>query len=88
MAYIHTRGGWKGKKAESWDPNEPVCPGPEGFDGEMRARADGEATETMARLKALIAQKNDDSDFELGLSDDSDSDGHDEYAPGMRADAE
>jgi len=88
LNYIYIRGGWKGKKPEHWNPNDPVNPGPEDFHGEMRARAEGDAMEMMARLKALIAQRNDDSDLQVDLSDESDFDEHDEYAPGLLVDAE
>jgi hypothetical protein len=35
----------------------------------MKKRAEGEAEEMMARLKSLIAQKNEGSEFDFDLSD-------------------
>lgn len=68
MNYIHIRGGWKGK-AIAWNPEDPIIPGPSGYDGEMKKRAEGEAEEMMARLKSLIVQKNEGSEFDFDISD-------------------
>ncbi|KAJ7746480.1 RNA helicase [Mycena maculata] len=69
LNYIHIRGGWRGK-AISWNPDDGVNPGHGEYDQEMKRRAEGEAEEMMARLKSLIAQKNDGSEFDFELSDD------------------
>lgn len=68
LNYIHLRGGWRGKPI-SWNAEDEVIPGPRGYDQEMKKRAEGEAQEMMARLKSLITQKNDGSEFDFDLSD-------------------
>ncbi|KAF7291981.1 RNA helicase [Mycena indigotica] len=70
MNYVHSGGGWRGKTI-SWDPEVPVSQStPDVYDRAMKRKAEGDAEETMARLKALILRRNDDSDLELDLSDD------------------
>jgi helicase MOV-10 len=76
LNFIHTRGGWRGKEID-WNPEAPVNPGEEGYDGELRDRAEREMEETLERLKALIINVTDGSELEFDLSEDSDSD-HDE----------
>ncbi|KAJ6572149.1 P-loop containing nucleoside triphosphate hydrolase protein [Mycena capillaripes] len=68
MNYVYTRGGWRGKGI-AWDPEDPIISGSSGYDAEMKRRAEGEAEETMARLKALIIQKNEGSEFDFDISD-------------------
>ncbi|KAJ7249435.1 RNA helicase [Mycena rebaudengoi] len=68
LNYIHTRGGWRGKQI-AWNPEDPVAPGPDGYDGEMRRRAEGEAEETITRIRALISQRCDSSELDFELSD-------------------
>jgi helicase MOV-10 len=68
LNYIHTRGGWRGKQI-AWNPEDPVAPGPDGYDGEMRRRAEGEAEETITRIRALISQRCDGSELDFELSD-------------------
>ncbi|KAJ6608222.1 P-loop containing nucleoside triphosphate hydrolase protein [Mycena sp. CBHHK59/15] len=82
LNYIYTRGGWRGKEI-AWNPEDPVGPG--AYDGEMRRRAEGEAEEMMARLKALITQRNEGSDYDFDISDSDLELGLDR---GMRRDAE
>ncbi|KAJ7056200.1 RNA helicase [Mycena amicta] len=70
MNYVHSRGGWRGK-AISWNPEDPVSnSAPDAYDREMKQKAEGDAEETMARLKALIVRKNEGSDLEFDLSDE------------------
>ncbi|KAJ7154607.1 RNA helicase [Mycena filopes] len=68
LNYIHTRGGWRGKQI-AWNPEEPVTSGPNAYDAEMKWRAEGEAEEMMARLKSLIVQKTDGSEFDFDVSE-------------------
>ncbi|KAJ7918136.1 RNA helicase [Mycena leptocephala] len=68
LNYIHIRGGWRGHRI-SWNPVDPIISEPSGYDHEMKKRAEGEAEEMMARLKSLIAQKNEGSEFDFDLSD-------------------
>ncbi|KAJ7484325.1 P-loop containing nucleoside triphosphate hydrolase protein [Mycena latifolia] len=68
LNYIHIRGGWRGQGI-TWNPDEPIIPGPSVYDLEMKKRAEGEAEEMMARLKSLIVQKNEGSEFDFDLSD-------------------
>ncbi|KAJ7676478.1 P-loop containing nucleoside triphosphate hydrolase protein [Mycena rosella] len=68
LNYIHLRGGWRGQ-AITWNPDHPVAPGPGGYDLEMKKRAEGEAAEMMARLKSLILQKSEGSEYDFDLSD-------------------
>lgn len=78
LNFIHTRGGWRGKEI-NWDPEVPINPGQQGYDGEVRDRAEREMEETLERLKALVINVNDGSELGIDLSDDSDSDSdHDE----------
>ncbi|KAJ6480358.1 P-loop containing nucleoside triphosphate hydrolase protein [Mycena sanguinolenta] len=68
LNYVHSRGGWRGK-VMSWNEEDPIVPGPNGYDGEMKRKAEGDAEEMMARLKSLIVQKNEGSEFEFDISD-------------------
>ncbi|KAJ7034542.1 P-loop containing nucleoside triphosphate hydrolase protein [Mycena alexandri] len=68
LNYIHTRGGWRGKDI-TWNPDDPVVSGPSGYDAEMKSRAEGEAEEMITRLKSLIVQKNEGSEFDFDISD-------------------
>ncbi|KAF7378134.1 RNA helicase [Mycena sanguinolenta] len=68
LNYVHSRGGWRGK-AISWNDDDPIVPGPNGYDGEMKRKAEGEAEEMMARLKSLIVQKNEGSEYDFDISD-------------------
>ncbi|KAJ7669415.1 RNA helicase [Mycena polygramma] len=68
LNYVHNRGGWRGKAIE-WDPEDPIVAGSSGYDAEMKRRAEGEAEETMARLKSLIVQRNEGSEFDFDISD-------------------
>lgn len=78
MNFIHTRGGWRGKEI-NWDPETPINPGQERYDGEVRDHAKKEMEETVERLKALITNINDSSELGINLPDDFDSDlDHDE----------
>ncbi|KAF7323583.1 RNA helicase [Mycena kentingensis (nom. inval.)] len=73
MNYVYSRGGWRGKPI-SWNPEEPVESSADAYEREMQNRADGDAEETMARLRALIMRRNEGSDLgsdlELDFSDD------------------
>jgi helicase MOV-10 len=73
LNYIHSMGGWRGAKIE-WNPQEPVS-GEAGYDEEMRRQAEGEADETIQRLKSLIAETLEDFAISIDGSSDSDSDG-------------
>lgn len=84
MNYVHTGGGWRGTKPD-WDPTQDVRDDVQ-YDADMRRRAEGEIEDTIARLRALIAEKSQD----LGVNVDyghSDSDGE-EYLdrPAFRED--
>ncbi|KAJ7096052.1 RNA helicase [Mycena epipterygia] len=68
LNYIFIRGGWRGQGI-TWDPDEAVISGSSGYDLEMKKRAEGEAEEMMTRLKSLIVQKNEGSEFDFDLSD-------------------
>ncbi|KAJ7434430.1 P-loop containing nucleoside triphosphate hydrolase protein [Mycena galericulata] len=68
LNYIHIRGGWRGKEI-SWNPDDSVIPGQNGYEAEMKKRAEGEAEEMMERLKSLIAHKSDGSEYDFDLSD-------------------
>ncbi|KAJ6600012.1 RNA helicase [Mycena vulgaris] len=68
LNYIYIRGGWRGQGI-TWNPDEPVAPGPGGYDLEMKKRAEGEAEEMMQRLKSLIISRNEESEFDFDLSD-------------------
>ncbi|KAJ7150896.1 P-loop containing nucleoside triphosphate hydrolase protein [Mycena crocata] len=68
LNYIHSRGGWRGKSI-TWNPDDPVTSERNGYDQEMKRRAEGEAEEMMTRLKSLIMQKNDGSELDFNLSD-------------------
>ncbi|KAK0191970.1 RNA helicase [Armillaria mellea] len=57
MNYIHIKGGWRGHRI-SWDPKANVNDYVQG----VRSKADGEAEETMTRLKALIVNVNEGGD--------------------------
>ncbi|KAF7313870.1 RNA helicase [Mycena chlorophos] len=68
--YVYLRGGWRGKSI-SWDPTELVSSTmPEIYAQQMQRRAEGDAEETMARLKALIVRRNEGSELEFDFSDD------------------
>lgn len=55
-----------------WDPYIPVQFGSTGYAEEMRQRAEGEANETLQRLKSLIALKStEDGIWESGPIDDN-----------------
>ncbi|KAJ7199232.1 P-loop containing nucleoside triphosphate hydrolase protein [Mycena pura] len=69
MNYVHGRGGWRGKEI-SWNPEDPIAPGPRVYDLEMKRRAEGEAEEIMARLKSLIVRRNEGSELDFDISDD------------------
>ncbi|KAJ6581930.1 P-loop containing nucleoside triphosphate hydrolase protein [Mycena capillaripes] len=66
LNYIHSRGGWRGRRM-SWNPEDPLV---FGYDAEMKRRAETEAEEMMARLKSLIAQKNEGAELDFDISDD------------------
>lgn len=73
LNYVHLNKGWRGT-ALNWNPEEPVQPNPEGYAEKMRQRAEGEANETIERLKSLIALKTaEDGIWDLGVDDDSGS---------------
>ncbi|KDR68378.1 hypothetical protein GALMADRAFT_257029 [Galerina marginata CBS 339.88] len=69
LNFVHTRGGWKGKQID-WDPQDPVL-ATEEFGVERRSRAEADAEEMLARLKATIIQAHADDGFEF---DDDDED--------------
>ncbi|KAJ7074967.1 P-loop containing nucleoside triphosphate hydrolase protein [Mycena belliarum] len=71
MNYIHIRGGWRGQQI-TWDPEEPSTLGQNVYDLEMKKR-EGEAEETMMRLRSLIIQKNEGSEYDFELSDSEDA---------------
>ncbi|KAJ3917943.1 RNA helicase [Lentinula edodes] len=78
LNYVYRGGGWRGKTI-SWDPAGAVDPFSEqGYDGETRQRAAGEAEETIARLKALITRKNGEIEdgFQFELDDSDEETGH------------
>ena len=54
----------------------------------MRKRAQGEVEDTIARLKALIARKNEDTDSNLDLSDVESSSNDHLDDPGFRRENE
>lgn len=71
LNYIHIRGGWRGKAIE-WDPQEPILP--DGYDQQIRERAEGEAQDLISRLRSFIMEHTEN----LGVVDDdgsTDSDG-------------
>ncbi|KAJ7474539.1 P-loop containing nucleoside triphosphate hydrolase protein [Mycena galericulata] len=68
LNYIHIRGGWRGKEI-SWNPDDSDIQGQNGYEAEMKKRAEGEAEEMMERLKSLIAHKSDGSEYDFDLSD-------------------
>ncbi|KAK0496609.1 P-loop containing nucleoside triphosphate hydrolase protein [Armillaria luteobubalina] len=71
MNYIHTKGGWRGHRI-SWDPKANV----NDYIQTVRSKADGEAEETMARLKALIVNVSEGGDaIPPADSDDEQIDG-------------
>lgn len=68
LNYVHSRGGWRGTSI-GWNLDDSV--GPDGYEGEMKRKAEGEAEETMERLKSLIASKNEEgSEHDFDISDD------------------
>ncbi|KAJ7266375.1 P-loop containing nucleoside triphosphate hydrolase protein [Mycena haematopus] len=68
LNYVHSRGGWKGK-AMSWNDDDPIVPVSTGYEADAKRKAEGDAEEMMARLKSLIVQKNEGSEFDFGISD-------------------
>lgn len=72
MNYVHANGGWTGKKID-WDPQEAVG-SVEALGQQRRTEAEREMDETLVRLKALIAHRHEDSDFEFDLEDGEDED--------------
>lgn len=72
LNFIHLRGGWRGRQID-WNPEEPVQSGYNGYAGERRTQADIEAEETIQRLKSLIMQKHEDSDYEIDFADNDDA---------------
>ncbi|KAF8206083.1 P-loop containing nucleoside triphosphate hydrolase protein [Mycena galopus ATCC 62051] len=68
LNYVHSRGGWRGK-ALAWNEDDAIVPGPGGYEAEMKMKAEGEAEEMMARLKSLIIQRNEGSEFDFDISD-------------------
>ena len=73
LNFIHSRGGWRGKKID-WDPTDDVGGNLAGstFEERRRTQAEQEMQDTIQRLKALIVQRHADSDVEFDLEDDDD----------------
>ncbi|KAJ7841089.1 P-loop containing nucleoside triphosphate hydrolase protein [Mycena olivaceomarginata] len=64
LNYVHSRGGWRGTSI-GWNLDDA------GYEGEMKRKAEGDAEETMERLKSLIASKNEEgSELDFDISDD------------------
>lgn len=53
LNFIHSKGGWTGTTIE-WNPADIVAPDQDGYDEELRCRAEREMEETLTRLKAHI----------------------------------
>lgn len=88
MTFIHLRGGWRGH-AIDWSTDDPVNPGLNGFDGDLRRKKEQEMQETIDRLRALITNRHEDSLNDTNFYDDSDSDFDDlDDAPVVLRDAE
>jgi len=68
LNYIHGGGGWRGQRIQ-WDPLEMVLPS--GYDQRQRERAQGEAQDMLARLRAHIIDNTEDL---AGLGDGDTSD--------------
>ncbi|KAF6753774.1 RNA helicase [Ephemerocybe angulata] len=73
MNFIHVNGGWTGKRID-WDPNESVGSA-ESLGEQRRTQGEREMEETIARIKSMILQRHEDSDFEIDLEDSDDEDG-------------
>lgn len=73
LNFIHTRGGWRGRQID-WNPEEPVfASGSNGYAAQRRTQADIAAEETIQRIKSLIMQKHEDSDFEVDFVNEDDA---------------
>ncbi|TRM60446.1 P-loop containing nucleoside triphosphate hydrolase protein [Schizophyllum amplum] len=60
--------GWRGVPI-SWDPNEELEPGPEGYDGRMNRLAAEQARDLLQQLRATVTQE-EEGGADLDLSDD------------------
>jgi helicase MOV-10 len=69
LNHIHEGGGWRGKAIE-WDPKEPILS--DGYDQQIRNRAEREALDMISRLKSLIMENTEN----LATETDSDGEGY------------
>lgn len=72
LRYIHSRGGWKGKKFV-WDPAEGEEGQEDSYEAKLRSAMMDQAADAITRLKAMILQTSDGGPWvEPELTDEED----------------